>query len=483
MKITELQPTILWKHFYELTQIPRPSKHEDKVVKYVINTANNLGLAYNTDDVSNVVVRKPATAGMENKKTIVLQSHVDMVPQKNNDKVHDFQKDPIQTMIQGEWVTADGTTLGADNGIGVAAMLAVLEDNTLKHGPIECLFTVDEETGMTGAFALKEGFLKGDVLLNLDSEDEGELFVGCAGGMEGTFTFQALKSTVPANNIGLHIAVKGLKGGHSGMDINLGRANANKVMVRALLKILENYDVYVEKIAGGNLRNAIPREAFATIWVNPENCREIEDNLQQQFLTIASEYKLAEPDFHFEIDEHKELAKKAFEGIVIEPFMKALLALPNGVIRTDKTMDNGVETSSNLAAIKTTDTGIQAQCLLRSSVDSAKHALSDRMKAIFDLIGAASSFAGDYPGWRPNPHSGIREIMKPVCKDVYGHDPEIKAVHAGLECGIIGSVYKNMDMISFGPTIVAPHSPDEKVHIESVERFWKVLIRALEAVE
>lgn len=482
MKITDLRPNIVWKHFYALTQIPRPSKHEEKVLEYVISIAREAGCEYDQDEAGNIVVRKPASPGMENRKAVVLQSHVDMVPQKNSDKSHDFEKDPIEAYVDNEWIKANGTTLGSDNGIGVSAMLAVLEDNSLKHGPMECLFTVDEETGMTGAFALKEGFVKGDILLNLDSEEEGELFVGCAGGMDGTFTFLASKTAVPENFIGLQIAIKGLKGGHSGMDISLGRANANKVLVRALLKVLEKHDFDVQHIEGGNLRNAIPRESYANIFVDPGERDDIEAKFAHIFDIIASEYKLTEPDFHYTIKENKELPDQAFESIEIEPFLKALLALPNGVIRTDKTMDNGVETSTNLAAIQSTDTQLQAQCLLRSSVDSAKHALGDRMRAIFDLIGAESVFSGDYPGWRPNLQSRVLEIMKPVCKKVYDHEPAVKAVHAGLECGIIGAVYKQLDMISFGPTIQFPHSPDERVHIKSVERFWQVLVKTLEHI-
>ncbi len=477
-EILNLQPKAIWKHFYNLTQIPRPSKHEKAAVDYCVQFAKANNLECIVDKVGNVIIRKPATPGMENRKGIILQGHLDMVPQKNSDKQHDFTKDPIEAIIDGEWVTANGTTLGADNGIGVAASLAVLEDKSIVHGPIEALLTIEEETGMAGAFGLDPGVLKGDILMNLDSEDEGELYVGCAGGLDANIEISYNLVLVPSGMQFAKIAVKGLKGGHSGMDISSGRANAIKLLFRFLLSIDKEVGIMISSIDGGSLRNAIPREAFATIAIEKANMSKLESSLKQYLKIYNNEFSAVEPNLEMTIQavnpEVNAIDPKAQAAII-----RSIFGCPNGVIRMSDSMAGLVESSTNLARVYTDNGKLFAQCLLRSSVDSAKEALAQKIASVFELAGATVRFSGGYPGWKPNMNSAILKTMIEVYKNRFGKTPEIKAIHAGLECGILGGVYPNLDMISFGPTIRYPHSPDEKVKIDTIQMFWDYLVEVL----
>lgn len=479
MNISELNPKSVWKHFYSLTQIPRPSKKEERAILFLEKFGKDLGLETIKDGIGNIIIRKPATPGMENRKGIILQAHIDMVPQKNSDKVHDFEKDPIQPRIVDGWVYATGTTLGADNGLGLAVAMAVLESKDLVHGPVEALFTVDEETGMTGARMLQPGIIKGDILINLDSEDEGELYVGCAGGLDATATFTYKNEKTPAGLAGYKLSVTGLKGGHSGMDIVLGRGNANKTIVRLLLPLIEEFGARVASIEGGSLRNAIPREAFAHLAIAASNEKGAKDLVSRHLAEIKSELSAHEPDLNIVL----ERADLPAEVIDAGTALKAVLAVygsPNGVERMSDAMPGLVETSNNLAIVKSENGKIQVKCLMRSSVDSAKDILAQSLGSVFKLAGAEVEFTGGYPGWKPNMNSDILSTMKEVYKDLYGREPEVKAIHAGLECGILGGIYSNWDMISCGPTIRSPHSPDERVNIETVEKWWNYVIKVLE---
>jgi dipeptidase D len=480
--IKELTPKVLWKNFESLCNIPRPSKKEEKVVEFVIDFAKKHGLEHLKDEVGNVIICKPATKGNEKKPTMVLQAHLDMVPQKNAATVHDFEKDPIQPYIDGEWVKAKGTTLGSDNGIGVSAALAVLESNDIPHGPIEVLLTIDEETGMTGAFNLKPGVLKGNILLNLDTEDEGELYVGCAGGVNTSVKFNFKPETVPAGMKAYNISLTGLKGGHSGVDIHLGRGNANKIMNRFLWQAAREFGLRISTIEGGSLRNAIPRESFVTAVIPSDKEKALYSWADEFSKIIKNELSQVEPDLKFETLTVAALPATVIDKNTQDKFLNAIYAMPNGVIRMITDLPGVVETSTNLAIIKSKDDSIEIMCLLRSSVDTAKKDLSNAMTAVFELAGASVTHDGSYPGWKPNVDSRILNLMKKVYEKKFGKIPEVKVIHAGLECGIIGDVYKGMDMISFGPTIRFPHSPDEKVNIPSVEKFWTYLTETLNAV-
>jgi dipeptidase D len=479
-EILNLQPKALWKNFYSLTQIPRPSGKEQASIEFVKKFAQDLKLETIVDEVGNVIVRKPATSGMENRKGIVLQGHLDMVPQKNSDKQHDFEKDPIDAYVDGEWVKANGTTLGADNGIGVAATLAVLEAKDLVHGPVEALFTIDEETGMTGAFGLKSGLLKGDILMNLDSEDEGELYVGCAGGLDANMTFAYKPSSVPAGMVAYKLSITGLKGGHSGLDIVLGRGNSIKLLVRFMYHAEKKFGLRLASIDGGSLRNAIPREAFAIVVIPSAKTAEFEKSVAQYLSIYKSEFSLTEPTLTF-VAEKVSLPTTLIDEKTQFNIIRAAFGCPNGVVRMSDAVPGLVETSNNLARVYSDDKNIYAQCLLRSSVDSAKEALANKVASVFELSGAEVVFTGGYPGWKPNPTSPILKVMSDVYKTKYGKTPEVKAIHAGLECGLLGGVYPNWDMISFGPTIRFPHSPDEKVNIDTVNKFWDFLVEVLKA--
>lgn len=476
--ILNLEPKLLWKHFYNLTQIPRPSKKEAEVIKYVQNFGESLGLETKVDEVGNVIIKKPATPGMENRKGTVLQGHLDMVPQANSGSTHDFEKDPIEAYIDGEWVTAKETTLGADNGMGVAAALAVLESTDLQHGMIEALFTVDEEAGMGGAFGIKPGLMDGDILLNMDSEDEGELYVGCAGGTNANIHFQSFREPVPEGFEAFNLAVSGLKGGHSGIDIPLERGNSNKILFRFLFETWKKRNVLISSIDGGSLRNAIPRESFATILVGADEVDDLKTELAEFEQIVQNELASADPGVKLEITS-AEMPKDVIDFTSTERLIKAVYGCPNGVMRMSMDMEGLVETSTNLAIIKSDDQGVKILCLLRSSVDSAREDLKNQIQSVFELAGALVAFDGEYPGWKPNMQSPILKAAQDVYQNMYGVIPEIKAIHAGLECGLLGGVYPNWDMLSFGPTIRFPHSPDEKVNIETVKKFWDFLVQLL----
>ncbi len=477
-EIRNIEPKVVWENFYQLTQIPRPSKKEEKIIAYMKKFGEDLGLETSVDEVGNVIIKKPATAGMEDRKGIILQAHLDMVPQANSDTQHNFETDPIDAYIDGEWVTARGTTLGADNGMGVAAAMAVLQAKDLQHGPIEGLFTIDEETGMTGAENLKSGMLDGDILLNLDSEDEGELYIGCAGGVDATIRLKYELEAMPEGFVPMKLNVKGLKGGHSGMDIILGRGNSNKILFRIMKEAHQLFDLRLISVDGGSLRNAIPRESFAKVALPQNQVEVFEKFLAEKQAIIGKEIKAVDPElevFVEKLDNEAEVftlaSQKALTNLVY--------AIPNGVMRMSNEMEGLTETSTNMAVVKSKKGTTMIGCLLRSSVDSAKKDLAVMMESACALAGAEVEFTGEYPGWKPNPESAILATMIKGYEVQFGKTPEIKAIHAGLECGLLGGIYPNWDMISFGPTIRFPHSPDEKVNIETVGKFWEFLKETL----
>ncbi len=482
-KIKDIEPKEVWQIFGQMLQIPRPSKHEERIQQWAVDFGKGLGLETLKDEAGNVIIKKPATRGMENRQGVILQGHLDMVPQKNSDKVHDFTADPIEAFVDGEWVTANGTTLGADNGIGVSAALAVLASGKVKHGPLEVLLTSTEETGMDGANGLQKGVLDGDILINTDSEDEGELYVGCAGGEDVNFRFEYKEEEAPLDVAAYRINITGLKGGHSGIDIPLQRGNAIKVFFRILNAAFDGFGVRLAHVDAGSLRNAIPREAFGTVICEKGRTDEFVTAVFDLAKTIKSELSATEPDLKITVEE-AELPFALVDADSQANITKAILALPNGVIRMSDSMTGLVETSSNLAILKsdTKNKIIEGACLMRSSVDSAKDELGIRLKSVLTLAGAKVTLAGDYPGWKPNLDSPILKLMQQVYHKKFGKIPEIKAIHAGLECGILGGKYPNWDMISFGPTIRFPHSPDEKVNIGTVQKFWDFLLATLENI-
>jgi dipeptidase D len=480
-EILNLEPKNIWKHFYSLTQIPRPSKKEGRIIEFMKKFGEDLGLETIVDAVGNVIIKKPATPGMENRKGIIIQGHLDMVPQKNSDTVHDFENDPIDAYIDGDWVTARGTTLGSDNGMGVAAGMAVLEATDLVHGPIEVLCTIDEETGMTGAENLKPGVLDGDILLNLDSEDEGELYIGCAGGVDTAAKYKYQLEDVPAGMVGYKISVTGLKGGHSGLDIHLGKGNACLILNKTLLNTCERYGIRLADIDAGSLRNAIPREAFATIAIPADR----ENDFIQYVMDAEKAERVAlkniDPDVSIAV-EKTDLPAKVMDVKTQFNLYNGVAECPNGVLAFDKNMPDVVETSSNLAIIKSENRVVEIAILTRSANDAERDIAAAKIAAVFNENGAETAHFGAYPGWKPNVHSPILETMKKVYNDNYGKVPEVKVIHAGLECGILGAIYPHWDMISFGPTIRFPHSPDEKVNIKTVGMYWDFLVKTLENV-
>ncbi len=472
--LKSLSPALVWKHFSEITQIPRPSYHEEKIRQYIVDFAAAHGLECRVDEACNVYIRKAATPGMENRKGIIMQAHLDMVPQKNNDKVFDFTTDPIEAYIDGEWVTANGTTLGADDGIGVAAILAVLEDESLPHGDIEALFTATEETGMDGAFGLKPGLLKGEILLNLDSETEGELYVGCAGGLDANMTIEYEAEAAPAGFEAVNLTVKGLKGGHSGIQIGCQRANANRLLFRLLLHTAQPF--HLASVDGGGLRNAIPREASATLLV--KDAAAFAEEVAAYEKTVTAEFAGIEESISVKAVKC-DAPERIIPDTVAMNLTRAVVGAPDGVIRMSTAMEGLVQTSTNLARVVSDGSCIKLQCLLRSSVNSEKAALGEAIKGVFELAGAKVELTGSYDGWNPDMSSPILHAMKESYKALFGKLPAVTAIHAGLECGIIGGTYPSLDMISFGPTICYPHSPDEKVEIASVERFYNFLTDTL----
>ncbi|MDZ7373378.1 MAG: aminoacyl-histidine dipeptidase [candidate division KSB1 bacterium] len=478
--LRQLKPEHLWRHFDELRKIPRCSGNEAGAGDYVISVAHRLGLAWERDEVGNIVVRKPASPGHEGAETIVLQGHLDMVCEKNSDVEHDFRKDPIEVERRGDWLTAMGTTLGSDNGIGVAAALAVLEDRALIHGPLECLFTVDEETGLTGASHLKPGFLKGRKLINLDSEEEGVLFIGCAGGGDNEVTLPIRRD--PAfSGARIRIGVTGLRGGHSGIDIDKGRANAIRVVARLIYELGKTAPVRLVSVEGGNKRNAIPREAEAVVVVAEQELGRVEEVLRQSFAAIRFEYKAVETEMALDVraveDPRAPMAADSHLRTI-----GLLLGLPHGVLAMSQEMPGLVETSNNLAVVRTMNDQVQISLSSRSSIMSALNATRDIIRAVAEMVGATVEQGGGYPAWTPNLNSPLLRAVQEVHRQLFGKEAEVKAIHAGLETGIIGEKFPGMDMISMGPQIEHPHSPDERVNIPSVERFWNFLTKVLEAL-
>lgn len=482
MPIRKLEPKNVWNNFHSLTQIPRPSGHTQKVADFLVKFGKNLGLESFKDECGNVIIRKPATPGMEGRKGIVLQAHMDMVPQKNNDKEHDFTKDPISTRIvkedDGEWVYACGTTLGADDGLGIAAAMSVLESKTLRHGPIEALFTVDEETRMVGAKALKPGVLGGEILLNLDSETEGELYVGCAGGVDANIEFKYKTEPIPEGYKALKIVVTGLRGGHSGMEINEGRGNANKIMARLLLPLIRDFKGRLASFDGGNMRNAIPREADAVIAVPAEKVEKAGKTIEDIAAVLKSELRKIDAGLVVTVEPSR--VRKVIAGTTGKKLVQAIYACPNNVDRMSLEIEGLVETSNNLAIVKTGKETITVNTLLRGATDSLKEDLGEAVRAAFELAGAKVWFDGGYSGWSPNLESPILKTMKAQYKKLFGKEPLVMAIHAGLECGIFGEAYPHWDMISCGPTLKSPHSPAERCFVPSVGKWWKFLTAVIE---
>lgn len=478
MEKNELKPSCVFHYFEEICQVPRPSKKEEKIRAFLVNFAKQHGLEYKEDEAGNILIKKAATPGMENRKTVILQSHMDMVCEKNNETEHNFETDPIQTYVDGEWLRAKGTTLGADNGIGVATELAVLAADDLQHGPIECLFTVDEETGLTGAFALKEGFMEGEILVNLDSEDEGELFIGCAGGAGTKAEFPCPMVQAPEGYFFFRVAVKGLTGGHSGDDINKGRANANKLLNRYLMQLMQRYDLRLCMIDGGNLHNAIPREASALCAVPMAEKESVRVDLNIFLAEVENEYAVTEPNLTMEL-ESESAQPEVMEPEAMKRFLHAIYAVHNGVYAMSQDMEGLVETSSNLASIKQREGKLLVVTSQRSSILSSRKDMSQMVRSAFELGGAVTETGDGYPGWKPNPSSEILKVAVESYERLFGVEPKIKAIHAGLECGLFLEKYPSLDMVSFGPTLRGVHSPDERMLIPTVEKFWLHLLDVL----
>lgn len=476
MKVRDLLPVELWNNFEDLNAVPRPSKKEERVIEFIKNFGLNLGLYTYVDPCGNVIIKKPASKGSENQKTVIIQSHLDMVHQKNADTEFDFLTQGIQSYIDGDWVSAKGTTLGADNGMGVATIMTLLASSTIQHPSIEALFTIDEETGMTGAFELEKGILEGEILLNLDTEDDDEFSIGCAGGID-TNTSKLYKQEKISGSIGFEIIVKGLKGGHSGMDIHLERGNANKIMNRILALAL-NYNLQLSQIDGGSLRNAIPRESVAKIVVDSKDFLNQLDDLAAE---IKSEFFKSEPDLIIEVNNIDSITH-GLSKIDSNEVVNAIYSVFNGVFKMSQSIDGLVETSSSLARVILNEGSFITQSLQRSSLESSKLDIAKTIGASFLNIGAEVEHSGSYPGWAPNTDSEILDIMVSLYKNMFGSDPKVQACHAGLECGILNERYPGLDMISFGPTIKNPHSPDEKVHIASVQKFWSLFVEVLKVI-
>jgi dipeptidase D len=478
-EIRALEPKELWNKFADLNAVPRPSKKEERVIKFMRDFGEALGLETIEDEIGNVIIRKPATKGMESRKPIVMQSHLDMVHQKNNDTVFDFDTQGIEMHVEGDWVKAKGTTLGADNGLGVATIMAILESDTIAHPSLEALFTIDEETGMTGAKGLKGGLLKGEILLNLDTEEDDEIGVGCAGGVDVTATRSYNEEETPEFKIGYLITVKGLQGGHSGMQIHEGLGNANKLMNRLLFDGFENFGLRISEIDGGSLRNAIPRESNAKVAIDIVHQDTFESEIQQLADTLKTEFKTMEPDLEIEVSKI-DTPEKIMDLGVQEGITRALYAACNGVYRMSPDIKDLVETSNNIARVIVKDGHIKIGCLTRSSVESSKLDLANTLRSTFELTGCEVEFSGDYPGWAPNMDSAILKVMVPIYERLNnGEKPHVAACHAGLECGILGTNYPDMDMISFGPNIKGAHSPDERAQITSAQKYWEFVLEIL----
>jgi len=480
-EIRNLRPRSVWNKFADLNAVPRPSKKEERVIAFMIDFGESLGFEVIEDSVGNVIIKKPATIGMEDRKSIVMQSHLDMVHQKNNDTKFDFLTQGIEMYIEGDWVKANGTTLGADNGLGVATIMAVLESNDISHPAIEALFTIDEETGMTGAMGLKEGLLNGDILLNLDTEEDDEIGVGCAGGIDVTAEKDFKQVSTPVGKIGYSIVVNGLQGGHSGMDINKGFGNANKIMNRILFDSFEKYGLRINEIDGGGLRNAIPRESRAVVAIDSLHESSFLHNLGELIRSIKLELKTTEPGLVISLT-NIDTPKLIMDSDVQLGLTRALYAAWNGVYRMSPDIEGLVEASNNIARVVVKDGNIKICCLTRSSVESTKIDLAMTLRSTFELIGCKVTMSGDYPGWAPNMDSSILQLLRSLYESMYNEKPHVAACHAGLECGILGTNYPEMEMISFGPNIKGAHSPDERVQISSVNKFWNFLLEILKNI-
>jgi len=478
----DLKPGEVWNYFYELTQIPRPSKKEEKVIAYLLDFAKKHNLEAKKDEAGNVLITKPATKGLENLPTVILQGHVDMVAEKNSNTVHDFEKDPIETYIDGEWLKAKGTTLGADNGVGVAAALAVLASDTIEHGKLECLFTVDEETGLTGAYALGKDFLKGDILINLDTEEEGELYIGCAGGKITTVTFTYKPETVPSNYFWFKVQVKNLSGGHSGSDIHKGLGNANKILNRYLWALSRKYDLALVQIDGGNLHNAIAREASAVAGIPYSKKEDVIVELNILAPQIEAELKAMDPNLKMTV-ESTDTPEFIIDKDTTLNLLNGIYACPHGVLAMSHEIPGLVETSTNLASVKMKENNtIVITTSQRSSTNSLKDDAGNMVNAVFTLAKADIKHSAGYPGWKPNPDSKILGVAKDSYKKLFGKEPEIMAIHAGLECGLFLEKYPHLDMISCGPTIRNAHSPEEQIEIATVDKWWVLLLNILKNI-
>lgn len=476
-----LEPKLIWNYFEEICKYPRPSKKEEKIAEYVFSVGKKLGLQTEKDKFGNILIRKPATKGKENLKTVVLQSHLDMVCESNRGVEHDFDNDPIQPYIDGDWVKAKGTTLGADNGIGVAAALAVLDSKEIEHGPLEAIFTLDEETGLTGASNLKKGWLKADILINMDSEEIGTLFIGCSGGKDTYAGFKAKLEKTPKNYSSLELKVAGLKGGHSGLEIQVGRGNAVKILNRLIWTYSQKNNIRLSEINGGNKHNAIPREAFAVVAVPKKDEKKLKKFVGKYNETVKAEYATVEPDLKVSSEKH-DLPKKVIDEKTQKRLLNVLYAIPHGVIKMSNDIPGLVETSTNLAVVETKGKNINVVTSQRSSVASENVDITNMVTSAFLLAGAEVSYGDGYPGWKPDVNSDILKVFKSTLKKMYGKEPEVAAIHAGLECGIIKEKYPEMDMISFGPTMKDVHSPDEKLQISTVPEFYNQLVNVLKNI-
>ncbi|MEK6510985.1 aminoacyl-histidine dipeptidase [Myroides odoratimimus] len=480
-EVRGLEPKNLWNKFADLNAVPRPSKKEERVIEFMMNFGKSLGLETIKDEVGNVIIKKPATKGLENRKVVVMQSHLDMVHQKNNDTVFDFDTQGIDMYVEDGWVRARGTTLGADNGLGVAAIMAILESNEIPHPAIEALFTIDEETGMTGAKGLQGGMLEGEILLNLDTEEDDEIDIGCAGGVDVTASAEYDEEDTPEGSIGYRITVKGLNGGHSGMDIHKGLGNANKIMNRLLFDAFDNFGLQISKIKGGSLRNAIPRESVAEVIIANTFDEAFVFDMTSIVDEIKAELHIVDPNFEvvFEKLEAADTPKKVMPSMAQYFFVRSMYTAHNGVFRMSPDFDDLVEASNNIAKVDLGEGKLVVKCLTRSSVESSKFDVANSLRSAFELMGCEVEFSGSYPGWTPNSESEILDVLVDIYEKQVGEKPNVVACHAGLECGILGTNYPDMDMISFGPTIRGAHSPVERANIASVQKFWKFLLEIL----
>jgi dipeptidase D len=479
--VSQLSPRLLWQFFDTLCSIPHPSGHEAALRQWIADWAAEQGLDVMQDAIGNLVIRKAASAGMEKCKGVILQAHMDMVPQANADTAHDFTRDPIQPYIDGDWVRARGTTLGADNGIGLSACLAVLADDKVQHGPLEVLLTIDEESGMTGAFGLAPGLLRGEILLNTDSEQDGDVYMGCAGGVDANITLPYEPEPVPAGHQALRLTITGLRGGHSGINIHQGRASANKLLAELLTDINQHAEIRLAELDGGTLRNAIAREATALLTLPAQAADTLACLVERRQQQYRREFAGVDDFIRLELVPAA-LPARVMSTRLQQRLSTALLACPHGVMEMSRSMGGVVQSSTNLGVIGTEDEHIHVQCLIRSLNDEGRNRVAEMTAAVFRLAGARCDFDGAYPGWQPDPNSAVMQLLLDTHKELFGVLPEVKVIHAGLECGLFKAVYPKWDMVSFGPTIQGAHSPDERVHIEAVSRFWQLLVRVLKEI-